>query len=137
MTQMVKNLPVMQETWVQSLGWEHPLQYSGLENSMDRGAWQATVNGIDCRERFSLRTKDVSPFKNSGGQHIIGTWCVCVCVCVCVLVAQLCLTLCGPINCSPPGSFVHGILQARILEWVAISFSKKKKKKSWDVALSI
>ena len=44
-------------------------------------------------------------------------------VCVYVLVAQLCLTLCDPMDCSPPGSFVHGILQARILEWVAISFS--------------
>ena len=43
MAQLVKNLPAMQETWVQSLGWEdplekgkaYPLQYSGLENSMD------------------------------------------------------------------------------------------------------
>ena len=33
--------------------------------------------------------------------------------------AQLCLTLCGPLNCSPPGSSVHGILQERILECVA------------------
>ena len=92
-TQMVKNPPAMQDTWLQSLGWEDPLQYSGLENSMDRGAWPATVNGIDLREsdtaeRFSLRTKDVSPFKNSGGQHITGR---CVCVCVCVLVTQSCL----------------------------------------------
>ena len=37
-------------------------------------------------------------------------------VCVCVLVAQLCLTLCNPMGCSPPGSSVHGVLQARILE---------------------
>ena len=43
---------------------------------------------------------------------------------VCVLVTQLCLTLCNPMDCSPPGSSVHGIFQARILEWVAISFSK-------------
>ena len=34
---------------------------------------------------------------------------------------QSCLTLCNPINCSPPNSSVHGILQARILEWVAFS----------------
>ena len=34
------------------------------------------------------------------------------------------LTLCDPIGCSPPGSAIPGILQARILEWVAISFSK-------------
>ena len=39
-------------------------------------------------------------------------------------VAQLCPTLCDPMNCSPPGSSVHGISQARGLEWVAISFSR-------------
>ena len=37
---------------------------------------------------------------------------------------QLCLTLCDPVDGSPPGSSVPGILQARILEWVAISFSR-------------
>ena len=39
-------------------------------------------------------------------------------------VAQLCPTLCSPMNCSPSGSSVHGIFQARILEWVAISLSR-------------
>ena len=39
-----------------------------------------------------------------------------------VLAAQLCPTLCDPVYCNPPGSFIHGILQARILEWVAIPF---------------
>ena len=39
-------------------------------------------------------------------------------------VAQSCPSLCDPVDCSPPGSSVHGILQARILEWVAISFSR-------------
>ena len=43
---------------------------------------------------------------------------------VCALVAQLCPALCNLIDCSPPGSFVHGILQARILEWVASPFSR-------------
>ena len=38
-------------------------------------------------------------------------------------VAQSCLTLCYPMNCSPPGSSVHGIFQARVLEWGAIAFS--------------
>ena len=37
-------------------------------------------------------------------------------------VTQSCLTLCDPMDCSPPGSSVHGILQARILEWVALFF---------------
>ena len=41
-----------------------------------------------------------------------------------MLVAQLCLTLCDPMDCSPPGFSVHRILQARILEWVVISFSR-------------
>ena len=40
------------------------------------------------------------------------------------LVARSCPTLCNPMDCSPPGSSVHGISQARILEWVAISFSR-------------
>ena len=38
--------------------------------------------------------------------------------------AQLCLTLCNPMDCSWPGSSVHGIFQARVLEWVAIAFSE-------------
>ena len=40
-----------------------------------------------------------------------------------VLVAQLCLTHCDPMDCSPLGISVHEILQARILEWIAIPFS--------------
>ena len=62
---MEKNLPAMWETWVQSLGWEdspggghsNPLQYSCLENPMDRGAWQATVHGVT----KSRRHLSVSP----------------------------------------------------------------------------
>ena len=42
-----------------------------------------------------------------------------------VWVSQSCLTLCNPMDCSPPGSSVQGILQARILEWVTIPFSKR------------
>ena len=40
-------------------------------------------------------------------------------------VAQLCLTLCDPMDCSLPGSSVHGIFQARVLEWGAIAFSNQ------------
>ena len=45
-------------------------------------------------------------------------------------VAQWCLTLCNPMDCSLPGSSIRGIFQARVLEWVAIAFSKKVKVKS-------
>ena len=48
-------------------------------------------------------------------------------------VAQLCSTLCDPMDCSPPGSSVHGIFQARILEWRAIPFSKKSVLKALQI----
>ena len=48
----------------------------------------------------------------------------CVHFCVCGLVAQLCPTLCTPVDCSPQGSSVHRIVQTRIVEWVAILFFK-------------
>ena len=41
-----------------------------------------------------------------------------------VLVAQSCLTLCNPMDYSPPGSSIHGILEAGILEWIAMPFSR-------------
>ena len=46
-----------------------------------------------------------------------------MCVCVSMLVAQLYPTLCNPMDCSLPGFSVHEILQARIVEWIAIPFS--------------
>ena len=72
----------------------------------------------------------------SGVRNVFSSWfwgqagvvmCVCVCVCVCACMrvhAQSCLILCNPLNCSPPGFSVRGILQARILEWVAIPFPR-------------
>ena len=45
---------------------------------------------------------------------------------MCAKLLQSCLTICNPMDCSLPGSSVHGILQARILEWVVISFSREK-----------
>ena len=49
--------------------------------------------------------------------YLVKTTCIYMC-------AQSCLTLCDPMNCNPPGSSVHGIFLARILEWVAIPFSR-------------
>ena len=45
-------------------------------------------------------------------------------LCTCMLVTQSCLPLYNPMDCSSPGSSVHGILQARILEWVVVPFSR-------------
>ena len=56
----------------------------------------------------------------------------CVCVCVCVLFAQLYPALCDCIDCSPAGSCVHGILQASILEWLAIPSSRgSSRSRNW------
>ena len=57
-------------------------------------------------------------------QKVVSYFCCYICVCVCVQVTQLCLTLCDMLGCSPPGSSVHGIFLAIILEGVAISFSR-------------
>ena len=57
---------------------------------------------------------------NSPGQNLLVNWEKWK---VKVLAAQLCLTLCDPVNCSLPGSSVHGILQVRVVEWVTIPFS--------------
>ena len=81
-----------------------PLQYSCLENPMEGGTWKAAVHGIaEGRTNWENRVD-------------LYTWCVLKSV-------QPCPILCNPMNCSPPGSSVHGTVQARILEWAAISFS--------------
>ena len=56
------------------------------------------------------------------GRCILYHWIIITDAPVLCLVAQSCLTLCNPMHYSPPGSSVHGIIQARVLEWVAISF---------------
>ena len=80
---------------------------------------------INCtmRDEFSVSTdanttchKD-STLAHQGLEKVTG-------IVVVVLVTQSCLTLCNPTDCSPPGSSVRGILQARILEWIAIPFSR-------------
>ena len=54
---------------------------------------------------------------------------------MCVLSLQSCLTLCDPMDCNLPGSSVHGILQARMLEWVAMPFSRGSfQPRGWTLA---
>ena len=52
---------------------------------------------------------------------------------VCLVTQESSWTLCDPMDCSPPSSSVHGILQVRVLEWVAISFSRVPGGEEWLV----
>ena len=63
-------------------------------------------------------------FSSRGSSLYVSRWYLPGCVCVSVLVIQSCLTLCDPMDCSLPGSSVHGSLQAGILGWLAILFSR-------------
>ena len=84
-----------------------PLQHPCLENPTDGGAWWAAVHGVT---KSQTRLSFIFFFSLSLF-HILF---------LCVKSLQSCLTLCDSINHSWPGSSVHGILQARILEWVAV-----------------
>ena len=78
----------------------------------NREAWHAAVHGVIKNEHNLVNEKQHRLIICCAGQQMD------------VLVAQSCPTLCDPMDCSPQGSSVHGILQARILQWVAISFSR-------------
>ena len=104
----------------------NPLQCSCLENPKDRGAWWAAVYGVaerwtrlkrlsssssslfNCYEKAQKLIQAPSPMHESE-------------------VAQSCPTLRHTMDCSLPGSSIHGILQARVLEWGAIAFSDLNK----------
>ena len=100
--QSVKNLPAIQETRVQFLHREDPLEKE-MEIYSCILAW-----GIPW-------TEEPGGLQSIGSQRVGHNL---------VKVPQLCLTLCDPMDCSLPGSSVLGILQARILEWIAIPFSR-------------
>ena len=68
---------------------------------------------------LKVKTRIINkPMKRSSSFIIITNVCVCVCVCVCMLSS---VQLCSPMDCSPLGSSINGIFQARILQWVAIT----------------
>ena len=66
---------------------------------------------------------DWVPQKQTLRERLVFGTCIAAAAAAAAKLFQLCLTLCDPIDGSPPGSPVPGILQARTLEWVAISFS--------------
>ena len=92
----------------------YPLQYSGLEKSMDCVVHRVKKNWTQLSDFhfhfFSFKSVYTHIHK-------------CMCVAAAAKSLQSWPTLCDPIDGSPPGSPVPGILQARTLEWVAISFS--------------
>ena len=126
MAQLVRNLPASAGAprdvgLIPGLGWSpgrgnvNPPQYSCLENYMDRVSWRVIQSmGLQNvgHSWAGTQSKKTLFFRK-----------------VKVLVAQLCPTLCDSMNCSPPGSTVHGIFQARILEWVDLPVSRES---SWS-----
>ena len=114
-----------------------PLQYSCLDNPMNKPAWRASVHSIAENQawlkQLSTSRQEISwNLRVADSQHrwvtldvqqgsLGGFWYSSL-----LLSAQALLShrLCDPMDCSPPGSSVHGILQARILEWVAIPSSR-------------
>ena len=85
---------------------------SGCEDQ--RGSSETTYPNYQLKDWFlsSPKIQILVSGKRKGGDAL------------CAFVAQSCPTLCDPRDYSPPGSSVHGLLQARILEWVAIPFSR-------------
>ena len=107
----------VERDWATSLscigeGNGNPLQCSCLENPRDGGAWWAAIYGVAQSRTWLKRRSSSSSFI------------IIICFLFIVLVAQLCLTLCNPLDCNLPDFSVLGIFQARILDLVAISFSR-------------
>ena len=109
----------MQETQVLSLGWEDHLLEKGMATHSSilvwRIAWSEEPGGL----------------QSMGLQRVRHDWATAAAAAKSL---QSCLTLCDPIDGSPPGSAVPGTLQARTLEWVAISFSNAWK---WKVKVKL
>ena len=91
----------------------------GLEFNPWSGSWYPTSQAVQQKkkERKKGRKKEKKKVNWKIYSHGFVNFC-------CHLVTQLCLSLCNPMDCSLPGSSVHGILQVRILEWVAVYFSR-------------
>ena len=92
--QTVKHLPTMRKTWVRSLGWEFPLEKEMAPHS----------------STLTWKIPWMEGFQSSKSERESE-------------IAQSCPTLCNPMDCSLLGSSVDGIFRAKVLEWVAISFS--------------
>ena len=99
------------------------------------GRWGLQHNSLSRKLRLQVDVSGMCVFASMESyfsrvnwmRFLVDALCVCVCVCVCARAhshTQSCLTLCDPMDCSPAGSPVHGIFQARIVEHTAISLSR-------------
>ena len=105
------------------------MQMSSLHNIIRSAFYQISDSGFQLLPFLNhfpaqVRTHNIQRVEVRG-TDIQGTVSLMVWKLFCVLVTQSCPTLCDPMDCRLPGSSVHGLLQAGILEWVAISFSKE------------
>ena len=117
---LVKNPPAMQETSIGFLVWEDPLQ-EGMATHSSILAWRITW------------TEEPGGLQSTRLQGVRHDWAA---IAAAAKSLQSCPTLCDPTDGSPIGSPVPGILPARTLEWVAISFSNAGKWKVKGKSLS-
>ena len=95
---------------------------AGLNLGYDPASGHSTVTCSSCSSRINTVRIHVSG--SSLGYDLLGLWMGGGMNVYACSITQSCPALCDPMDCSPPGSSVHGILQARIVEWVAISSSR-------------
>ena len=109
------------QTWGQEpglwcpLGNKAPSQGLGLNSTPP--LWKTAPSGLEMRNLGIQTPAQRAPHEHIGGGQVLSLMGPAK-----VLVLQSFSTLCDPVDCSPPGSSIHGILQARILEWAAISY---------------
>ena len=127
---MVKNLSARQETWVWSLGQEDPLEKRMATHSSIlawRIPWTEEPGGV-LQSMGSQRVGHdwaTNTFTYTHTyKHIFFFRFFSLAAAAAAKSLQSCPTLCDPRDGSLPGSAIHGIFQARVLEWVAISFSR-------------
>ena len=132
--QLVKNPPAMPETWVPSLCWEGPLE-KGMTYPYSKTSYNVSISRMGNLASKRLYNVAGTYFPTFPPSTLILIPQPLHLVFFCQTnystkseseseVAQSCPTLCDPMDCTLPGSSIHGIFQARILEWVAISFSR-------------
>ena len=115
----------------------HPLSSSFLMNEViieNCCCWVASVVSDSVRPQRRQPTRLPRPWDSPGKNTGVGCHFLLQCTKVKSEseVAQSCPTLSDPVDCSPPGSSVHGIFQARVLEWGATAFSKSKKTRKFN-----